>query len=88
MKINSDYISYDIGGELTLVATGESAAEHHGIVRCNETAAAIVNCLQQDTTESEIVEQLLKQYNATREEIASSVSETVEKLRTIGALEE
>ena len=60
--------------------------QFHGLVRSNETAAFIVNCLKKETTEEAIVEAMLEQYDAPRETVARDVHRVVEQLRQIGAL--
>ena len=85
MKLKEDFITQDIDGTQFLVAVGGEA--FNGIVRNNETAAFIVNCLKKETTEQEIVEAMLQEYDAPEELIARDVHSVVEKLQGIGALE-
>ncbi|MBQ4397529.1 MAG: PqqD family protein [Clostridia bacterium] len=66
-----------------------SDANFKGIVKNNETAAFIVECLKADTTESNIVDRLLAQYEgADRSAVSVDVAEIIGKLRSIGALVE
>lgn len=88
MKLNEDFIIYDMGGERTLVPTGDAAENYHGIVRCNETAAFVIGCLETETTEAEIVSKVEAQYEGDHDRIAANVKKTLETLRFIGALEE
>lgn len=87
MKINNDFIIYDMGDEVTLVPTGAAADDYHGIVRCNSTAAFIINCLKDSTTKEEILEKLMQKYEGDKECMAASIEKTVETLRSINALE-
>jgi hypothetical protein len=59
-----------------------------GIVRSNKTAAFIVDCLKEETTEEQIVNAMCAKYDAPREEIAADVKEILDTLRKINALEE
>ncbi len=86
MKLKESYITQEIDGTQVMVATGESSFT--GIVRANSTAAEIVNLLKKETTADEIVEKMMKIYDADRDRIAKDVHKVVETLRSIGALEE
>ena len=86
MKLKPGFITHNVGKEQMMVAAGPAAKQFHGLVRSNETAAFIVNCLKQETTEEAIVEAMLEQYDAPRETIRQDVHRVVEQLRQIGAL--
>lgn len=86
MKLRDNYITQDIDGTQVMVATGESS--FNGIVRANQTAAAIVDLLKKETTKEKIVEEMLKIYDAGRDVIERDVDKVVSTLRSIGALEE
>ena len=55
MKLKTGFITHTIGKEQMMVATGPAGKDFHGLVRSNETAAFIVDCLKKETTEEEIV---------------------------------
>ena len=59
-----------------------------GIARSNKTAAFIVDCLIEETTEEAIVDKMCKKYAAPREQIAADLKEILATLRRINALEE
>lgn len=86
MKLKPGFITHNVGKEQMMVAAGPAAKQFHGLVRSNETAAFIVNCLKQETTEEAIVDAMLEQYEAPRETVAQDVHRVVEQLRQIGAL--
>ncbi len=54
MKLKDDFIIQDVDGTQFLVPVGAEAFS--GIVRSNRTAAYIVNCLKEETTEEKIVD--------------------------------
>ena len=87
MKLKKGFITHTIMGEQMMVAAGPSAKLFHGIVRSNETAAWIVDCLKTETTEAEIVEKLLTEYEVDRVTAEQDVHEVIEKLHGIGALQ-
>ena len=59
-----------------------------GLIRNNKTAAFIVECLKEETTEEKIVEAMFEKYDAPKDVLAKDVSEVIEKLRKVGALDE
>ena len=86
MKLKSTFISQDIDDTRFLVPVGGEAFS--GLVRGNKTAAFILDCLKEETTEERIVDAMCRKYDAPRETIAADVGEILEKLRSVGALEE
>ena len=87
MKLKTGFITHNVGKEQMMVAAGPAAKLFHGLVRSNETAAFIINCLKKETTEAAIVDAMQEQYEAPRETVERDVRRVVEQLREIGALE-
>lgn len=85
MKIKDGFIISEIADESLLVPTDGSFG---GVVRINDTARFIIECLQEETTKEKVIEKLQKEYDAKRDELAHSVDITLEVLKKIGALEE
>ena len=85
MKLKDTYITHDSDGEQILLDTSGSFA---GLIRNNKTAAFIVECLKDDTTQEKIVEAMFEKYDAPKDVLAKDVSDVIEKLRKVGALDE
>ena len=85
MKLKDTYITHDSDGEQILLDTSSSFA---GLIRNNKTAAFIVECLKEETTEEKIVEAMFEKYDAPKDVLAKDVSEVIGKLRKVGALDE
>ena len=85
MKLKDTYITHDSDGEQILLDTSSSFA---GLIRSNKTAAFIVECLKEETTQEKIVEAMFEKYDAPKEVLAKDVSEMIGKLRKVGALDE
>lgn len=85
MKLKDTYITHDSDGEQILLDTSSSFA---GLIRNNKTAAFIVECLKEDITEEKIVEAMFEKYDAPKDVLAKDVSEVIEKLRKVEALDE
>ncbi len=86
MRLKSGFITENIDGELFMIAVDDEA--FNGVVKSNDTAAFIVGCLKEETTEDQIVDRMCAEYDAPRELIAADVKECITKLRSIHALEE
>lgn len=86
MKLKEGFITREMDGEQIMIAVGN--VKFAGLVRSNETAAFIVDSLKTETTKEEIVQKMLAQYDASRSEVSESVDRIVEKLKSIGAIDE
>ena len=85
MKLKDTYITHDSDGEQILLDTSSSFA---GLIRNNKTAAFIVECLKEETTQEKIVEAMFEKYDAPKDVLAKDVSVVIDKLRKVGALDE
>ncbi len=88
MKLKEGFITYVTDGEQLMVAAGRAADTFHGLVRSNESAAFIVDCLKKETSFEHIVDSLIKEYNAPRSVIERDADVIINKLRSIGAIDE
>ena len=86
MRLKEGFVTHTIQDTQMMVAAGKAAKAFSGLVRSNETAAFIVDCLKHETTEAEIVDRMLATYDAPRETIARDVHAIIVKLEGIGAL--
>ncbi len=86
MKLKEGFITRQTDGEQIMVAVG--GASFAGIVRSNKTAAFIVDSLKTETTKEAIVEAMAEKYDAPKDIIAGDVEKILDKLRSIGALDE
>ena len=86
MKLSNSFVHHQIDGQTVIVPT--ASADFHGLVQGNKTLAAIVECLENDTTEEQIVDTLCARYDGDPEDIRADVHEAIQKLREIGAIDE
>lgn len=87
MKLKSGFLTHTTKGEHYIISTNE--CEFKGIIKNNETAAFIVECMKTDTTESAIADKIMKEYEgAERSDVECDVANFVNKLRSVGAVEE
>ena len=86
MKLRKDFIVQDIDDAQFLVPVGAEAFS--GMVRSNKTAAFIVNCLKEETTEAAILDKMCERFDAPRARIAADLAKALEILRSVNAIEE
>ena len=67
MKTKFHFEIMDLDDGLVAVPVGAGAEQFHGVLKLNETAAAILKHLNQDTSEEEIVDLLLKEYSGEKD---------------------
>jgi hypothetical protein len=87
MKLKKGFITHTIQSTQVMVAAGSAAGTFNGIVRSNETAAFIVDCLKEETTEEDIVKRLTDTYEVDTDKAQNDVHNIIEKLKQIGAVE-
>lgn len=85
MKLKDNFITHMSNGEQILV---DVSGEFSGLIRNNESAARIVDCLKTETSIIEIVEQLSLEYEASNEELLDAVKTVINKLKSVGAIDE
>ena len=80
MKIKDGFILREVAGSYLVVAVGNAVKEFGGIVNLNETGAFLWRLLEKSSTEPEMVDALLKEYEVDRETAEKDVKAFVEKL--------
>ena len=86
MKLNKGFITHNDGSEKLLVSTG--ASKFSGLVRSNETAGFIIDCLENDTTEAEILAKMQEKFNGPKELMERDIKTILDQLRQIGAIDD
>ncbi|MBE6663118.1 MAG: PqqD family protein [Ruminococcaceae bacterium] len=82
MKIKEGFILRDVADKTFVVAVGELSKTFNGIITLNETGKFIWQLLTKDTTEEEIVEKLLIEFeDAQRDVVEKDVKSFIEKLK-------
>ena len=85
MKLKKEFVTYDTDGKQIMVSV--DTKRFSGMVKSNETAVFIINCLKEETDADSIVEKMLQEYDAPREVIAKDVQKVIDTLKEIGALD-
>lgn len=85
MKLKDTFITHMSNGEQILV---DASGKFSGLIRNNESAAFIVDCLKQETTVEEIADKMYEEYDAPREVLEKAVNDVVSSLKKAGAIDE
>lgn len=88
MKLKEGFILHKAGNEYMAVASGKALDSFNGLIRLNETAYFILQQLQNETTEEAVIEAVCAEYDAPKQNVASDVRRTIEKLRSEGLIDE
>ena len=86
MKLKKEFVTYEVDRELVMMPMGKT--DFHGLVRTNSTAAFIVRLLKKETDKAAIVKAMRAEFDASEEQISGDVDAVLDKLRSIGALDE
>lgn len=86
MKIKLEFVLREIAGDMLLVPAGKTALDLNGMLTLNEVGGQIWKMLPEVENEAEIVERLLKDYDAEPAQVREDVSEFLERLRGLGIL--
>ncbi len=88
MKLKEGLVLRPLGGKYVAVATGKLSNTFHGMIRLNETGASMMNLLKEDTTKEELINNLMKEYQADQTEIEKDVDTLLTNLKDNGLLDE
>lgn len=86
MKLREGFITHESETGQIMVAAGKS--HFSGLVRSNHTAAFIINCLKTEVTKEQLVEKIMEKYGVSGETVEKDVELVIEKLRSIGAIDD
>ena len=86
MKIKYNFVINEVAGNFVAVAVGDDLVKFNGFIKMNDIGVYIFKMLQNDVTEDEIVAAMLKEYEATEEEIRENVSEFITTLKNSDVL--
>ena len=86
MKLKKEFIVHKQGDESLMVATSSSAFS--GLVRGNKTLGVILDLLKKEISEEDLIGAMRERFEAPEGVIERDVETVLEKLRSIGALDE
>ena len=84
MKRKQGFIVREIAGKTVALAVGETSKEFHGMLTLNSTGLFIWNQLEKDTTEENIVSELMKTYDVDEDRARNDVRNIITVLKNAG----
>ena len=88
MQIKKELIKREIAGDVILVPVGKDAIDMNGLIILNELGAFLWEHIPQAEDENRLVQLLLEEYEGDAETAAKDVREFMDKLTTIGIVEQ
>ena len=86
MKLKYSFQTMKLNDKMIAVPIGSDSDEYQAVVRLNETAFAIFNLLQTDTTEEEILDAMEKEFDTSRDVLAADIHRFIEGFKEKGLL--
>lgn len=88
MKLKCDFVSQNISGEgeMSEAMVGLDTKVFNGLVKCNQTAATIMDLLKEEITRDQLINEMCNRYEAPRELIERDEDKVLEDLKKCGAL--
>lgn len=86
MKLKYTFEMMEVDEQTMAVPVGDGAEKFHGILKLNDSAAAILELLKEDTTLEAVTEKLLEQFDSSKEEMEEYVTDYVNQLKEAGLI--
>lgn len=87
MKIREDFILRKIADTYVVVPVGQAVVDFSGLINLNETGALLFKTLQQGSSENQLVDVLLQQYDVSREIAQKDVQNFISEVKDANILE-
>lgn len=88
MKRNPDFVVTDVAGSHILVPVGKAAVNFNSIISLNEMGLTVWDMLENETSEEEVLQKILAEYEVTEDRARADVERFIGKLRESGCIED
>lgn len=88
MKLKGEFVQREIAGEVILVPVGQTALEFNGIITLNQTGVEIWKGIREEKNREQILEQLLEQFEVSRETAQADMETFLQYLNENGLIEQ
>ena len=88
MQIKPGFAMRKIAGSNIVVPVGAASSDFNGMITLNDTGAFLWNCFLQPTTEAQVVEALMHEYEVERQRAAADVAHFAALLREFSVVRE
>ena len=86
MRVSNDFILRQIADEYMLVPIGQAATRFNGLISMNEIGHFIFQALAEETTEDQVADKIIAEYDIDRETALQNLRDFLHQLRDLGAL--
>ena len=80
MRLNSEYSLQEIDGEYVLIHSNESEVDFSKVITFNEVGAFIFNKIKEGKSKDEILDDLIKEYDAPKDVIEADLNDFIKDL--------
>lgn len=87
MKISEEFALREIAGNYIVIPFGEKTVNFNAMITLNETGAFLWKQLEEEKTQMELLNAMVKEYEIDDETAKSDIEKFCEKLKTSGILE-
>lgn len=87
LKASDEMLLRNIAGEHILIPVGEAALKLHGMISLSESGLLLWNKLQEESSEEELIEAVLEEYDIDHETASADVQEFLNRLCELELLE-
>lgn len=81
MKLSGSFVLREVAGEWLAIPVGETALKFGGMIVLNPTSRVIWETLQQNVTETDIVDAIMQRFEITAEEAQADVRAFLEQMK-------
>ena len=86
MKRSPDFLLREVAGSHVVVPVGNAARSFPGMMRLNASGRFLWELLQDEQSEESLTKALLERYDVSPEQAAGDVAAFLERIRSVGAL--
>jgi hypothetical protein len=88
MKLKGEFVLREVAGEIIVIPVGKTALNFNGMICINGVSAEIWKGLQEEKTKGEILENILQEFDVSREEATADLDVFLHQLRENNLLED
>ena len=88
MKQNSNFLLRQVAGSTVVVPVGPAARRFPGMMRLNESGQFLWEQLKSHQTKESLTQAMVSRYEVSTQQAAQDVATFLERLRSVGALDE
>lgn len=88
MKIIDGFAKREIAGSYIVVLVGKEASEFNGMITLNESGSFFWDCLQNETTFSDVIDKITSEYDVEKSRAEEDLNKFIKMLKENNLLDE